>query len=133
MAFGCPGPDVRNAERNPAAGEQNGCRKASPRQPGGGATGGRAPRIGRGFNKLRVAVRVQNAFDVSNVIASHDFIATMPERQARMLAQKFPLEILRLPLSVPDMRIAMYWHEHSHKEPTHRWFRERVAEIAKAL
>ncbi len=89
--------------------------------------------VGILHRKLRVAVRVQNAFDVSNVIAGSDFIATMPERQARMLAQKFPLQILRLPLNVPDVRIAMYWHEHTHKEPAHRWFRERVAEIAKSL
>ena len=89
--------------------------------------------VGLLHRKLRVAVRVQNAFDVSNVIASSDFIATMPHRQARMLAQKFPLQILRLPLNVPDVRIAMYWHEHTHKEPGHRWFRERVAEIAKGL
>jgi DNA-binding transcriptional LysR family regulator len=89
--------------------------------------------VGLLHRKLRVAVRVQNAFDVSNVIASSDFIATMPERQARMLAQKFPLRLLRLPLNVPDVRIAMYWHEQTHKEPAHRWFRERVAEIAKNL
>jgi DNA-binding transcriptional LysR family regulator len=89
--------------------------------------------VGLLHRKLRIAVRVQTAFDVSNVIGSSDFIATIPERQARMLAQKFPLQILRLPLNVPDVRIAMYWHEHTHKEPAHRWFRERVAGIARNL
>lgn len=83
--------------------------------------------------KLRVAVRVQNAFDMSNVVASSSLIATVPERQARMLAEKFPLQTLRLPLNVPDMRMAMYWHERTHKQPTHRWFREHLAEIAKTL
>jgi DNA-binding transcriptional LysR family regulator len=83
--------------------------------------------------KLRVAVRVQNAFDLSNIIAGSDFVATVPERQARMLAGKFPLQILRLPVNVPDVRIAMYWHEHTHKEPAHRWFRDRLAETAKAI
>jgi DNA-binding transcriptional LysR family regulator len=27
----------------------------------------------------------------------------------------------------------MLWHERSHRDPTHRWFRELVAELADAL
>jgi DNA-binding transcriptional LysR family regulator len=83
--------------------------------------------------RLRVAVRVQNAFDLSNIVAASDLVATVPERQAHMLAERFPLQVLRLPLTVPDVRIAMYWHEHTHTHPPHRWLRERVVEVVKAL
>jgi DNA-binding transcriptional LysR family regulator len=83
--------------------------------------------------RLHVAVRVQNAYDMSNVVANSNLIATVPERQARTLSEKFALQILRLPLSVPDMRVAMYWHERTHTQPSHRWFREHLAEIAKTL
>jgi hypothetical protein len=31
------------------------------------------------------------------------------------------------------VRIAMYWHEHTHKDAPHRWFREGLADIAKTL
>ena len=83
--------------------------------------------------KLRVALQVQNAFAVANVVAHSDLVATVPRRLARGLAEKFPLQILPLPLEVPDIRIAAYWHERTHKQAAHKWFRQLLADTAKAL
>lgn len=83
--------------------------------------------------KLRVALYVQNALALSNAVADSDLIATVPRRLALALAEKFPLQALPLPLSVPDVRIAVYWHERTHRLAAHRWFRQLLADSAKTL
>ena len=83
--------------------------------------------------RLRVALQVQNVFAVANVVAGSNFIATVPERLARSFSEKFPIQILPLPLNVPDMRIAVYWHERTHKQAAHKWFRQLLADTAKRI
>ncbi len=83
--------------------------------------------------RLRIALQVQNSFALANAVAQSSLISTVPERLARVLAAHYPLQILPLPLDVPDVRIAMYWHERTHKQPAHRWFRQLLAETAREL
>lgn len=83
--------------------------------------------------RLRIALQVQNAFALANAVTQSGMISTVPERLARVMAAHHPLQILPLPLDVPDVRIAMYWHERTHKQPAHRWFRQLLAETARGL
>lgn len=83
--------------------------------------------------RLRIALQVQNAFALANAVAQSSLISTVPERLARVMAMHYPLQILPLPLDVPDVRIAMYWHERTHKQAAHRWFRQLLAETARTL
>lgn len=83
--------------------------------------------------RLRIALQAQNAFTLANAVAQSSLISTVPERLARAMAAHLPLQILPLPLDVPDARIAMYWHERTHKQPAHRWFRQLLADAARML
>jgi DNA-binding transcriptional LysR family regulator len=84
--------------------------------------------------RLHVAVRVQSALTLAQAVAGSDLLATVPERFARSLSEKFPLKSFRLPLAnVPSVRIAMYWHERTHQDPAHRWFRHRLEELVRSL
>lgn len=83
--------------------------------------------------RLRIALQVQNAFALANSVAKSNLISTVPQRLARVMAAHHSLQILPLPLDVPDVRIAMYWHERTHKQPAQRWFRQLLAEIARTL
>ena len=83
--------------------------------------------------QLRIALQVQNAFALANAVAKSNLISTVPQRLARVMAAHYPLQILPLPLDVPDVRIAMYWHERTHKQPAQRWFRQLLAETARTL
>jgi DNA-binding transcriptional LysR family regulator len=83
--------------------------------------------------KLRIALLMQNFLTVFYTVAHSDLIATVPARLAKGLAEELPLQILEPPLNVPDMRIGVYWHERTHKEASHRWFRQILAEVAKTL
>jgi DNA-binding transcriptional LysR family regulator len=82
---------------------------------------------------LQVRLEVQDALALCNAVAHSDLLGTLPERFANALALKFPLQVLPLPLAVPDVRQAMYWHERTHKELGHQWFRGLVADLVKTL
>jgi DNA-binding transcriptional LysR family regulator len=83
--------------------------------------------------RLRIALQVQNAFALAHAVAQSNLLSTVPQRLARAMAAHHPLQILPLPVDVPDARIAMYWHESTHKQPAQRWFRQLLAETAREL
>jgi DNA-binding transcriptional LysR family regulator len=83
--------------------------------------------------KLRIALKVHNTFILSQVVSHSDFIASVPELLALRLIEHYPLQALPLPLSVPDIRIVLWWHERTHKQAAHRWFRQLLADIAKTV
>lgn len=83
--------------------------------------------------RLRIALQVQNAFALAHAVAQSSLISTVPQRLAQVMAMQYSLQILPLPLDVPDVRIAMYWHERTHKQPAHRWFRQLLTDTARGL
>lgn len=83
--------------------------------------------------KLHIGLLVQNYLTVLDAVARSDLIATIPERLAKNFAQQLSLQILDPPLKLPDFRIAVFWHERSHKNPRHRWFRDQITAVARAL
>lgn len=85
--------------------------------------------------ELQVALHVQSAFALAAAVAASDLAATVTERLAQQLAAQFPLQVLPLPpaLAVPNVRVALYWHERSHQQPAHRWFRQLITDSARNL
>lgn len=83
--------------------------------------------------KLNVAVLMQNVFTVFHVVAHSDLIATVPSRLVQGVAGQLPLQVLEPPLSIPDIRISLFWHERTHQEAPHRWFRQLLTDTAKSL
>jgi DNA-binding transcriptional LysR family regulator len=82
---------------------------------------------------LDVTLKVQNLAVMSEVVSASDLVATLPERLAVRLQDKYQLQVLPLPLAVPDIRMALYWHERTHKHAAHRWFRQAVSDAAKTV
>jgi hypothetical protein len=39
------------------------------------------------------------------------------------------LKVLTVPIELPAMEIAEYWHERYHRDPGHRWIRAAVLEL----
>jgi DNA-binding transcriptional LysR family regulator len=42
-------------------------------------------------------------------------------------------DIATIDLRLPDQNIALYWHERTHRNPAHEWFRDLIGKIAKTL
>jgi len=83
--------------------------------------------------QLRIALKVQSMLTEFKVVANSDLIATVPKRLATQLADKEPLQLLPLPFNIPDVRIAMYWHEVTQHDAGRRWLRQLLTEVAKTL
>lgn len=80
--------------------------------------------------RLRLVLRVENVLTIPFVVAKSDAIATLPEGLARDFAAYLPLQILDLPLKLPQLKFGMYWHERTHRDRQHQWFRNLLAEVA---
>lgn len=83
--------------------------------------------------KLNVALLMQNFFTVFHTVVHSDLIATVPERLAHGALNQLPVQVLAPPISIPDARVSMFWHERTHQEASHRWFRQLLTDVVKTL
>jgi DNA-binding transcriptional LysR family regulator len=74
--------------------------------------------------KRTVMATVSTMFSVGRIVAESDLIATLPKRVAEIAAATLPVRIHPLPIDLWDVRIALGWHERSHDDPGHRFFRD---------
>jgi DNA-binding transcriptional LysR family regulator len=74
-------------------------------------------------------LRVQSAASVPQIIAQSDSIATLPARFCRAFSG-LPLQFLAPPLDLPPMVCRLYWHERTHRQASHVWFRGLLSEVA---
>ena len=87
-----------------------------------------AAKMGR---KLHIGLVVQNYGTVLHTVARSNLIATVSERMLKSTAPQLALQVLEPPLRLPEMRINMFWHERTHKDPRHRWFRQQITAVAR--
>lgn len=83
--------------------------------------------------KLGLTLGVQNMLTLPQILSGSDLVGTVPQMLARSFAAQYPLQLLELPLQLPKVRYASYWHERSHKDPAHRWLRQMVLSAARTL
>jgi DNA-binding transcriptional LysR family regulator len=83
--------------------------------------------------QIRIALRVHGIFSLCCVVSNSELVAVVPDSLAQRLAADHPLQVLPLPIAVPDLRNALYWHERTHKHPGHRWFRQLLTEVARTF
>lgn len=72
----------------------------------------------------RVALSVPHFTFVRTVVAGTDLVAMLPERLAR---GDDGLRVVEAPVEVPGYEMSMLWHERAHRDPAHRWLRDRIA------
>jgi DNA-binding transcriptional LysR family regulator len=85
--------------------------------------------LGQHGVQRRHVLRVQSALSVPRIIAASDSIATLPERFCRSF-EALPLQFVRPPIELTPMVCGLYWHERTHRQPSHVWFRKLLAEVA---
>lgn len=79
----------------------------------------------RGLSR-RIALRLPYFIVAAPILARTDLLLTLPERVAREVADRFPLQKLAPPLELPSFSMHQIWHERNHHNPAHRWLRERI-------
>ena len=81
----------------------------------------------------RIALRIPHPALAPLLVAETDLVLTTPRWLAQKLAAHVDLVVRRPPIPVPPIRAPMLWHERSHRDPKHRWFRELLARLAREL
>jgi DNA-binding transcriptional LysR family regulator len=77
----------------------------------------------RGLQR-QVVLSVPHFLFVIDVLLRTDLVAMLPER---LLRDHPGLRVCAPPVPVPGYEMAMLWHERVHRDPAHRWLRERIA------
>lgn len=101
--------------------------------PRGGHTGIVDTALSRVGMSRRVAVVVPNFLAVPLIVAKTDYIATLSAHVALPLARAMKLRVLPTPIAVPGSDWYCVWHERTHKDPAHRWLRDRLSALASKL
>jgi DNA-binding transcriptional LysR family regulator len=81
-------------------------------------------------SKLNVSLVVPSYFTIGRVVATTDLVATLPLGIARSLAASLHLSIQPCPIKIPQLKVAMYWHERMQSEARHKWFRSLLMRAA---
>lgn len=82
--------------------------------------------IGVGRN---VVLSVPHFLFLRSVLLRTDLVAMVP---SRLVAQDPALKAVEAPVDVPGFELVMLWHERVHRDPAHRWLRERIVEATGA-
>jgi DNA-binding transcriptional LysR family regulator len=77
----------------------------------------------------RVAVTTASYLSAFQLVASSELLAIVPRRLASAVGQAFAVRVLAPPIPLGSFSIRMVWSE-ARVEPSMRWLRSRVVEVA---
>ncbi len=79
--------------------------------------------------KRHFRLTVPHYVALGDVLKNAELIATVPERFADRIVGPYGLVKRDLPVAVAPSSIHQFWHARLHRDPGHRWLRQRVAEL----
>lgn len=86
-------------------------------------------RLGR---RRVIALRAQHYLMAPGIVASTDLALTIPLGFARTLAVEHAVHVLELPFEVPPLESHLYWHQSRENDPSSRWLRETIVQLARS-
>ena len=79
----------------------------------------------------RVIVSVPSVLVATRILETSNFVGVFTEALARREAHL--LRSYPLPIDIGKLQLVLAWHERTHVNPAHQWFRERIAEAMKLV
>lgn len=80
-----------------------------------------------------VRVTVPTFLLVPYVLAQSDDLYTGPKELLEGMAYDFGLIVRSPPLALPPVDVSLLWHPRARTDPAHRWFREVVTDVTRAV
>ncbi len=65
------------------------------------------------------------------IVASSDYVVTLPRRLAQSFEKNYPLAIVNLPVTLPSLSFRLLWHERTHQETAQLWLRKTIGDTLK--
>lgn len=79
----------------------------------------------------RVIVSVPSVLVATRILETSNFVGVFSEALARREAHL--LRSYPLPIDIGKLQLVLAWHERTHVNPAHQWFRERIADAMKRV
>lgn len=70
-----------------------------------------------------IVCRVPMFAAAAHIVNRSDAVATLPQSLAETMAADLGLQLVALPLKLPPMEIALYWHDRFHRDAGNQWMR----------
>ena len=80
----------------------------------------------------RVAICLSHASGLAASIDSTDALALLPKTLAQECTRAAGLTVLPLPVEIPKVQVAQYWHARNHHDTAHRWLRSALVHLFQA-
>ena len=84
---------------------------------------------------MRRNVAVESAYFglIPYMLTQTDLVLTTGRQFIRFYERTLPLKTFTVPVKFPPMRFYQLWHERVHQAPEHKWLRDQLSAVAKAL
>jgi DNA-binding transcriptional LysR family regulator len=99
--------------------------------PSGDLVGAVDRALARSGKERTIAAGLSGFLVAGLVTLESDGILTAPSRILSTMAGLLPLHVFATPLELSPIRIVAAWHERSHHDPGHAWFRALLADCLK--
>ncbi len=63
------------------------------------------------------------------LLTTTDYLLTCPRKLADSYEKYLPVETHELPIEIPKIHIIQVWHERSHRDKAHSWFRQLIYRV----
>ena len=93
---------------------------------------GRVDEVLGTLNRQRRVMLVVPYFSaVPPLVQTTDLIFTVPKPLGEWLAANFDVALRAIPIDVPPLNIALFWHHRNQHNDIHRWFRKTLIDELK--
>jgi LysR family transcriptional regulator, nod-box dependent transcriptional activator len=82
---------------------------------------------------VTVHLTVPSLLHLPLVLPGTRYVATVPERVAKLFAASTPIKTFPLPFPTPDHHEILLWHKRNETDPAHAWVREVIVALAKII
>ncbi|MGF1728929.1 LysR family transcriptional regulator [Photobacterium kasasachensis] len=82
------------------------------------------------LDKREIALRVNNATDMLNMVKNTDYVAMVPCKSLSASIESHQLNLLQPSFFDEEISVSMFWHPTRNNDPHHRWFRNVCKSIA---
>ncbi len=76
--------------------------------------------------KRRIVAGVANFHSPAAIVASTDYVVTVPKRIAQLYVETHPVRWFEPPLAVPGFTLVAVWHARTHRSRLHAWLRDAI-------
>ena len=79
-------------------------------------------------SRRNLTLSLPHLFSALKVVLASDVLLTLASRTAAMLGKEVPVQVMNHPLQLKPFVVSQLWHDRTHHDPAHAWFRKVMAE-----